>query len=342
MTDVSVCFLGCGAMTRKHIRTLRRLRARIRIGVASRDEGRARAFAQTVGAQDSFRTYQAAIESNYDVMAIVVPPRAHHSLVERALKAGKHLLIEKPVFSSLEEFESLWPQLKASAGTVMVAENLHFAPFQKRLARRLQDRKLGQPLLLELTRLGRSTPKGWRADPAEMDLGALHEGGVHWIRRLMDLAAVFEADPVNHVTDVTAFAPPAPVTGTPGEDTMLVVARHKSGLTSRLLHTWAVPWRFPPFDSSKVLLEHGALYFDARGLGGRFYGPDGGGQLMLPSIRDAGGFGEMWRHFLGCVESGSPPALSLEHVFADFAYMDAAYRSAQSRTPAVPRRPPVL
>src|SRR6185503_5337781 len=103
----------------------------------------------------------------------------------------------------------------------------------------------------ELTRLGRATPKGWRADPSEMGLGALHERGVHWIRRLMDLAAVFEADPTDHVTDVTAFATPAPVTTTPGEDTMLVVARHKSGLTSRLLHTWAVPWRFPPFDSSK-------------------------------------------------------------------------------------------
>jgi len=329
-------------MTRKHIRTLRRLRARIRIGVASRDEGRARAFGQTVGAQDSFGSYQAAIESNYEVIAIVVPPSAHRPLVERALDAGKHLLIEKPVFSSLEEFEALWPRLKASAGTVMVAENLHFAPFQKRLIERLGDRKLGRPLLLELTRLGRSAPRGWRADPSEMALGALHEGGVHWIRRLMGLAAVFETDPVNHVTDVTAFAPPAPVTTTPGEDTMLVVARHQSGLTSRLLHTWAVPWRFPPFDSSKVLLEHGALYFDARGLGGRSYGPESGGHLVWPCLRDAGGFGEMWRHFLACVDSGSPPTLSLEHVFADFAYMDAAYRSVKSRGPIVPRRPPAL
>jgi predicted dehydrogenase len=328
-------------MTRAHIRTLRRLPARIRIGVASRDEGRARAFAQDVAAHDSFGSYQAAISSSYEVIVIVVPPNAHRALVEQTLDAGKHLLIEKPVFSSLEEFEALWPRLKAAAGTVMVAENLHFAPFQKRLTERLADRKLGRPLLLELTRLGKSTPRGWRADPSEMGLGALHEGGVHWIRRLMDLAAVFEADKTQHVTDVTAFAPPAPVTSTPGEDTMLVVARHKSGLTSRLLHTWAVPWRFPPFDSSKVLLENGALYFDARGLGGRSYGPDSGGQFVFPCLRDAGGFGQMWRHFLGCVASGSPPALSLEHVFADFAYMDAAYRSAKSRGPVVPRRPPV-
>jgi len=49
----------------------------------------------------------------------------------------------------------------------------------------------------------------------------------------------------------------------------------------------------------------------------------------------------MWRHFLACVESGAPPSLSLEHLFADFAYLDAAYRSARGAGAAViPRRPP--
>ncbi|HEY8924076.1 MAG TPA: Gfo/Idh/MocA family oxidoreductase, partial [Polyangia bacterium] len=285
-------------MTRSHIRTLRRVRPGLRIGVASRDPSKASAFARQVGAADSFGSYGDALASAYDVVAIVVPPRAHHALVAGALAAGKHVLVEKPAFSSLDELVDLWPRLKAATTTVMVAENLHFAPYQQRLRRLLGDRALGRPLLLELTRLGRSSVKGWRADPAEMPLGALHEGGVHWIRRLMDLAAAFEPTETDHVLDVTAFAPPAPVTSTPGEDTMLVVARHRSGLISRLLHTWAVPWRFPLFDSSKVLLERGALYFDARGLGGRLYDDKGRGRFVWPSVRDAGGYGAMWSHFL--------------------------------------------
>jgi hypothetical protein len=49
----------------------------------------------------------------------------------------------------------------------------------------------------------------------------------------------------------------------------------------------------------------------------------------------------MWSHFLACVESGARPSLSLEHLFADFAYLDAAYRSARGAgTAVVPRRPP--
>ena len=315
----------------------------MRIGVASRDPAKARAFQAEITAADGFGSYNAALASRYDVIAIVVPPRLHAGLVGQALAAGKHVLVEKPAFDSLEELEALWPRLTAATTTVMVAENLHFAPYQRRLRALLADRALGRPLLLELTRLGRSAPAGWRADPAEMPLGALHEGGVHWIRRLMDLASAFEPSPADHVVDVTAFAPPAPVTTTPGEDTMLVVARHRSGLISRLLHTWAVPWRFPPFDASKVLLERGALYFDARGLGGRFYDQHGGGQFVWPALRDAGGYAAMWRSFLDSVETGAPPALSLELAFADFAYLDAAYRSARGGGAAVvPRRPPAL
>jgi predicted dehydrogenase len=173
-----------------------------------------------------------------------------------------------------------------------------------------------------------------------MPLGALHEGGVHWIRRLLDLASAFEADEIDQIIDVYAAGPAAPVTAAPGEDTTMVIARHRSGLTSRLFHTWAVPWRFPLFDASKVLCAEGAVYFDGRGVYGRAYGPDGR-RLLWPSLRDAAGFAAMWREFLASVEEERPPALTLEHVFADFAYMDAAYRSRNTGRAEVPVRPPI-
>jgi predicted dehydrogenase len=338
MLDVSVCFLGCGRINARHIQTLRRLRPQARIGVASRDANRARAFGDRHGAGDCFGSYEDAIVSDYETIVIGVPPRAHRSLVELALAAGKHLLIEKPVFASFEELEALWPLLLAHRATVMVAENLHYAPFHRRLKHLLQQPGLGQPLLLDLTRLGRVRPAGWRADPAEMPLGALHEGGVHWIRRILDLASVFEDGRADHVVELHAMAPPAPVTDTPGEDTMMIVARHRSGLMSRLFHSWAVPWRLWPFDASKLLLENGAMYFDARGIVGRFYGPRGR-QWVWPHVLDAGGFQTMWRDFLACIENKQRPELTLEQVFGDFAYMDAAYRSLKSGRPETPVRP---
>jgi predicted dehydrogenase len=326
-------------MNARHIRLYKRLRPGAPFAVASRDQERARAFGRRHGAKDCFGSYEEAFRSSYEALVIGVPPRTHADLIEAGLGAGKHLLIEKPVLARFDELERLWPKLKGRGPTVMVAENLHYAPFHRRLKALLGDAGLGRPLILDLVRLGRSKPTGWRADPAEMPLGALHEGGVHWIRRLLDLAAAFEANGADQIVDVFATGPARPVTTTPGEDTMMIVARHRSGLTSRLLHTWAVPWRFLPFDSSKVLLEHGALYFDARSLYGRAYGPKGN-RWLWPSVRDASGYQAMWSDFLGAIESGRPTELTLEQLFADFAYLDAAYRSKASGRPEAPKQPP--
>jgi predicted dehydrogenase len=339
MPGVSLCFVGCGAMNARHVRVFKALRPGAPFAVASRDPERARAFAGRLGAKESFGSYDAAVRAGYDGLVIGTPPRGHAALIEAALAAGKHLLIEKPVVARFDELERLWPALKRHPRTVMVAENLHYAPFHRRLKEWLRDPALGRPLVLDLVRLGRSRPTGWRADPAEMPLGALHEGGVHWIRRVLDLGSVFEQTPADQIADVFAAGPERPVTATPGEDTMMIVGRHRSGLTSRLLHTWAVPWRFPPFDASKVLLEHGALYFDARSLGGRAYGPRGA-RWLWPNLRDGGGSRAMWADFLAAAETGRPPQLTLEDVFADFAYLDAAYRSKASGRPETPRRPP--
>jgi hypothetical protein len=48
----------------------------------------------------------------------------------------------------------------------------------------------------------------------------------------------------------------------------------------------------------------------------------------------------MWIDFLGAAENARPPELTLQAIFADFAYMDAAYRSKASGRPETPKRPP--
>ena len=46
-----------------------------------------------------------------------------------------------------------------------------------------------------------------------------------------------------------------------------------------------------------------AVYFDARSLYGRAYGPKGN-RWLWPSVRDASGYQAMWIDFLGAIESG--------------------------------------
>lgn len=332
---LKLCLLGTGKINVRHLKIVRRLRPEAEITVASRSQATAEAFRRSHGLEGAFGSYEAAIASpNVDVVLIGTPPSNHAELVEACLQARKSALIEKPVFNSLAELNALYPRMRDADALYMVAENLHYAPFHRRLKQAAAPEQLGPPIYLDLNKLGVSKVSGWRADPQEMPLGALHEGGVHWIRRILDLAAVYDGDREleGSILDVQCFGPDAPLHEVPREDTSIIVARHRSGLVSRLIHSWAVPWRFIVGNSSKLVCQRGALFFDARGIFGRAYGPDGQ-RLLLPNIADAGGYQAMWADFIECLEQGRQPELTLEHILLDFAYMDAAYRSRHSGRP---------
>ena len=143
MAGISLCFVGCGAMNARHVRLFKRLRPGSAFAVASRDRRESSRFWRALGAKDCFGSYDEALASGYDGLVIGTPPRGHAALIEAALAAGKHLLIEKPVVARFDELERLWPALKRSGRTVMVAENLHYAPFHRRLKERLRDPAAG-------------------------------------------------------------------------------------------------------------------------------------------------------------------------------------------------------
>lgn len=292
-----------------------------RLGAASRDLDRARVFQKRFNLAAAFGSYAEAIASDFSTLVVGVPPRHHFDLVQEGLKAGKNLLIEKPIFNSLAEFKILWPILKKHAGVVMVAENQWFDPFHLKLKKILQTGRMGRPLFIDLIRLGVQKRSGWRADPQEMTLGSLHEGGVHWIRRLLDLAGAVETLQAEG----------------PSLDDVTVTARHASGLTSRLRHSWTAP-RKTFRDLSKIRLEKGTIRFEGRGMFGWTSG--NGWKLLPPALNDPGGFKAMWRHFIDCIENEKKPALTLEDIFLDFAYLDAAYRSLASGKEEVPERLP--
>lgn len=317
----SVCFLGTGKINAKHVRLVKGLFPKLRLSVASRDSDRARDFQKRFNLSAAFGSYAEAVASDFSTLVIGVPPRYHFDWVGEGLKAGKHLLIEKPIFNSLAEFKTVWPALKKHPGVVMVAENQWFDPFHRRLKKILQQGKMGRPLFIDLVRLGVQRREGWRADPKEMPLGALHEGGVHWIRRLLDLAGAVES--------LRAQGPSL--------DDVTVTARHASGLTSRLRHSWTAP-RKTFRDLSQIRLEKGTIRFEGRGMFGWACGH--GRKFLFPALNDPGGFKTMWRHFIDCVEQGKQPALTLEDIFFDFAYLDAAYRSLASGKAEVPEKIP--
>ena len=87
--------------------------------MASRDEARARAAADTLGIPRAYGSYEALL-ADPEIEAIYnpLPNHLHVPLTLQAAAAGKHVLCEKPIALTAEEAT----QLRAAAGKVLIAE----------------------------------------------------------------------------------------------------------------------------------------------------------------------------------------------------------------------------
>src|SRR5262245_30657325 len=103
-----LAFLGCGFITRVHSRILRSFGTEITRAYASRDRAKAEAWNREWGGVGSYGDYQSALhDPNVDAVVIAVPPRFHRELALQALQAGKHVLVEKPAFPTMAEYEEV-------------------------------------------------------------------------------------------------------------------------------------------------------------------------------------------------------------------------------------------
>src|SRR5688572_6363062 len=140
-----LAFLGCGFITEVHSRTLRRLRPDFVSSYASRDARKAEIYCQRHRGARSFADYRAAIEDpRVDAVVVAVPPRFHLELTLRALDAGKHVLVEKPAFLSMDDYHTVVAARDRTRRVVLVGENDHYKPLAVRLRRLLADDVIGK------------------------------------------------------------------------------------------------------------------------------------------------------------------------------------------------------
>src|SRR5690348_10989313 len=98
-TALHVAFLGCGFITAVHSRHLARLPGEFVCSYASRDLTRAEEYRHRFGGLRAYDGYAAALaDPSVDAVVVAVPPRWHLDVTLEALRAGKHVLVEKPAF----------------------------------------------------------------------------------------------------------------------------------------------------------------------------------------------------------------------------------------------------
>lgn len=78
-----------------------------------------------------------------DIVYNILPNSMHAEYTIRALKAGKHVLCEKPMAVSVEEAERMIAAANEANRMLMIAYRLHYEPFNQKVIELCQQKKLG-------------------------------------------------------------------------------------------------------------------------------------------------------------------------------------------------------
>jgi UDP-N-acetylglucosamine 3-dehydrogenase len=119
-----------------------------------------------------------------EAVDIVLPHYLHAKVALAAIEAGKHVLVEKPFTTTVEEADSVITAAKDRGVKLMVAENTRFVDAYI-VARKLLDRKVIGEICFVRTYIGGSEmprlrdPKNWRGKAATAGGGVLLDAGVH-------------------------------------------------------------------------------------------------------------------------------------------------------------------
>ena len=120
------------------------------VSVAARDPARARAFAQKQGIPRFHETYDALIQDP-EIDAVYNPlPNSLHALWSiRALRAGKHVLCEKPLASNAEEARQMAAAAVESGRVLIEAFHYRYHPLAARMKQIVDGGELGTIRYLE-------------------------------------------------------------------------------------------------------------------------------------------------------------------------------------------------
>ena len=145
--------LGVGSLGFHHARILREVPGAEMAGVFDDNPARLETVARELGVR-AFRSREELLES-VDAAVIAVPTTVHTEVALPAIDAGVHLLIEKPIASTLEEAEAI---VSAARARNLVVQTGHVERFNGAL--RACEPYLEDPRFIESHRLAPFNPRG--------------------------------------------------------------------------------------------------------------------------------------------------------------------------------------
>ena len=310
-----------------HWPALERLGAQFQIvAVADVDPAAAQATAERAGGVRWTRDYLDLLGAD-DVEAVLIslPIYLTAQVLVESVRAGKHVICEKPLAANLAQAQAVLAAVRGAAVVVEIAENYHYRASIRQARDWIAAGRLGPVFLIDLvntywhdiTQSFGVTP--WRWD-TQYRGGPILDAGVHQTALLRELGG--------EVEQLQAFTRGVH-RDLRGPDTLVLNLRFRSGALGRLLFSAAAVETEPVLPQATVFGSEGSILFDGDRL--RLL-RRGEAEEVYPFPPNDNGYYEEFLNFYQAIREGAPVVATPEEAYRDFEILMRALDSAESRS----------
>jgi predicted dehydrogenase len=325
-----VAIIGAGLQCGRRAPVIKASRDDELVAIASKQPSDAEAMAHRFGCEAVPAWQDVIRRDDVDAVIVCTPPHVHAEISIAALKAGKHVLCEKPLCRTVDEAEAMMQAAHDAKRTLKCGFNHRHHSAIWEAKRRLDCGDVGRPLFARC-RYGHIGRPGfeneWRADPAQAAGGQFLEQGTH----VFDLFRWFLGEPA----EVVCMTSRQYFTAQPLDDNGMAIVRMMSGATASL-HASMTNWE--NLFSFEVFGDDG--YVHVEGLGAS-YGVEtlsiGKRDFTAPFqdhvIQYRGGdisWRDEWNEFVAAIREDRAPLGDARDGFEAMRLALAAYESEKS------------
>lgn len=192
--------IGCGAVARKgHLIALSQLKNIELYAVSDIDKELAKKTAKKYGAVKYFADYKELLsEDSIDLIDICTPSSLHAQIALDAASAGKHILVEKPLASTVQEAQSVLDAISKNNVRLCVVQNYRYFPALREARNLALNGRFGR--IVSITGSAHTPiPLQWTSSTwLYQHSGALYDFGPHLLDAICWLAN-------SKIEDVCAF-----------------------------------------------------------------------------------------------------------------------------------------
>jgi predicted dehydrogenase len=283
--------IGVGVMGSNHARVFTGMPGVELVGVADPDRKQSEFVARTLGCT-AVADVAALLDLKVDAVTIAAPTHLHHDIALACIARGVHVMVEKPIASTVEEGHDIIAAARRAGVTLMVGHVERFNPAVETIKEAIRNEDI---LSIAITRVGPFPPR-------MSNVGVVIDLAVHDI----DLIRWFTD------SDIIDVQPQLSSAVAEREDIALLQFRTASGVLAHINTNWLTP-----FKARNVIVATRGKYIMADLLTRQVtecfgFQPDGSYSMRHLSVGHAEPLRSELLAFLRAVRFGTPAAVTGE------------------------------